>query len=130
MDLYSLFIELASKLVRLHGVASYIVPDSLIGRSNFGATREEIICKRTILNWVHINEVFASANVASLIYTLRNESQEDYSFQYIKAANVKQWHAGEYQVVSIKKSVVEKTDAFKVNFSTEGETNLLFNVQM
>lgn len=82
MDLYALFIELSTKLLKQQGVSSFIVPDSLIGRSNFATIRYEIVCKRTILKWVHINEVFESANVASLIYVYRNQTTTDYSFLY------------------------------------------------
>ncbi len=128
MDLYSLFIELATKLVKPQAISSFIVPDSLIGRSNFSDTRNEIICKRTILNWVHLNEVFESANVASVIYVCRNEPQTEYTFDYVKAENVSKWKAGEVSTLTIQKSVVERTEAYKVNFSSDVENNLLFKI--
>ena len=129
MDLYSLFIELATKLVKPNSIISYIVPDSLIGRSNFVITRQELICKRTILKWLHINEVFESANVASLVFVAKDKPQNDYSFSYIKADSVQKWQAEDIEQTIIKKSVVEKTDGYKVNFSTETETRLLFKIR-
>ena len=128
MDLYSLFIELATKLVKPKAVSSYIVPDSLIGRSNFSDTRNEIICKRTILNWVHLNEVFESADVASVIYVFRNEQQTEYTFDYIKADNVSKWKSGETSTIAIRKSIVERTETYKVNFSSDIENDLLFKI--
>lgn len=128
MDLYSLFIELSTKLIKPNALSSFIVPDSLIGRSNFSSTRYEIICKRTILNWIHINDVFESANVSSVIYLFRNEQLKDYSFEYIKADNVTQWKAGEGETIVVRKSVVEKAEFYKVCFSSEVETDLLIKI--
>ena len=128
MDLYSLFIELATKLIKPRAVSSYIVPDSLIGRSNFSETRYEIICKRTILDWVHINEVCESANVASIIYVFRNEPRDEYTFDYVKAENVKQWQSSKASILTIRKSIVEKTEAHKVNFTSDAENLLLFKI--
>ena len=128
MDLYSLFIELATVLLKPNAISSYIVPDSLIGRSNFSTTRYEIICKRTILRWLHLNNVFKSANVASIIYVFKNELLKDYTFDYVKAENVQQWKEGKVDSVMIQKSVIEHIDGYKVNFSTEEENNLLFKV--
>lgn len=128
MDLYSLFIELSTKLIKPNALSSFIVPDSLIGRSNFSSTRYEIICKRTILNWIHINDVFESANVSSVIYLFRNEQLKDYSFEYTKADNVTQWKAGEGETIVVRKSVVEKAEFYKVCFSSEVETDLLVKI--
>ncbi len=128
MDLYSLFIELSTKLIKPNALSSFIVPDSLIGRSNFSSTRYEIICKRTILNWIHINDVFESANVSSVIYLFRNEQLKDYSFEYTKADNVTQWKAGEGETIVVRKSIVEKAEFYKVCFSSEVETDLLVKI--
>ena len=127
MDLYSLFIELATRLIKTNAVSSFIVPDSLIGRSNFSKTRAEVICKRTVLNWVHINKVFedAKVKVASVIYVFRNVNYKEYSFVYEKAENLKQWWAGKSCVVRIRKSMVEQNEFYKVNFTSESGTRIL-----
>ena len=128
MDLYALFIELASKLLRPNAVSSYIVPDSLIGRSNFETTRKLIISENTILKWVHLNEVFKSANVASVIYVLKNKTLPDYSFTYVKSENVRNWKNNIVESVEIKKSIVNKTAYCKVNFSSDIENSLIFKI--
>ena len=128
MDLYALFIELSTKLLKQQGVSSFIVPDSLIGRSNFATIRYEIVCKRTILKWVHINEVFESANVASLIYVYRNQTTNDYSFQYIKAQTVELWRANQFDQVVIKKSVVEQSEYYRISFSSDEENSVLLKI--
>ena len=129
MDLYTLFIELATILLRPNGISSYIVPDSLIGRSNFESTRKMIICDKTILKWVHLNEVFSSANVASVIYVFKNQYSKDYTFIYEKSANVTNWNNGIFETIKVKKCIVEKTENYKVNFSSEAETSLLFKIK-
>ncbi len=128
MDLYALFIELASKLLKPNAVSSYIVPDSLIGRSNFATTRQLLICNNTILNWVHLNKVFESANVASVIYVFKNNILPDYSFIYVKADNVRNWKNDVAESVEIKKSIVDRTENYKVNFSSDIENSLMFKI--
>ena len=128
MDLYSLFIELALSLTRQNGVSSFIVPDSLIGRSNFETSRKILICDNTILSWLHLNEVFESAKVASIIYVFKKQNTPEYSFEYTKAENVNDWKQGLIETVTIKKSIVEGTEAYKVNFSSDIESELLLKI--
>ena len=66
--------------------------------------------------------------MASIIYVFRNEFLKDYTFDYVKAENVQQWKEGKVDSVTIQKSVIEQTDGYKVNFSTEEENNLLFKI--
>lgn len=125
MDLFSIFIELAGRLLKPNSTQSFIVPDSLIGRGSFSLTRKEIICKRTILKWIHINKVFENAEVASLIYVLSNSFSEDYSFCYIKAEDVYQWQNNQIEQTIIFKSDVENIDKYKVVFSHNNSLGLL-----
>ena len=70
-DLFSIFIEKSVSLLKTKGITSFIVPDSLVGRSNSKSTRNLLIVKNEVLNWVHINDVFDSAIVSSLIYVCK-----------------------------------------------------------
>ncbi len=125
MDLFSLFVEQSNKLLKVNAVSSLIVPDSLVGRKNFSTTRNEIICKRTILSWLHINNVFEQAEVANVIYVLKNHFSDDYAFTYVKADNVTNWINNQVSEQLIKKSSVEQNEYYAVLFSSNDEQSLL-----
>lgn len=125
MDLFSLFVEQSNKLLKVNAVSSLIVPDSLVGRKNFSTTRNEIICKRTILSWLHINNVFEQAEVANVIYVLKNLFSDDYAFTYVKADNVTNWINNQVSEQLIKKSSVEQNEYYAVLFSSNDEQSLL-----
>jgi hypothetical protein len=100
-DLYSLFIEKGLNLLCINGVTSYIVPDSIIGRSNFSKIRGILTLDNTIEKWVHLNNVFESAIVSSLVYTCKKTRNKSYKFNYVKAVDVKSWVNGQFRIQDI-----------------------------
>lgn len=125
IDLYAVFIALSNKLLKNEAFLSLIIPDSVVGRSNFTATRKVMILDRTILKWLHINEVFENAKVASLIFLLQNRLSDDYSFCYLKAETVNDWLCGNFGNINKTKLEIEKADNYKVVFTEESESLLL-----
>lgn len=124
-DLFSLFIELSFSLAKKKGVLSFIVPDSLIGRSNFEDTRRMLIGDGQIIKWLHLNNVFESANVASLIYVCRVDSVKSYTFDYQKAETVTDWQKGDVESIKISSEYVLKDEAAKVIFADSTKLNVL-----
>ena len=125
LDLYSVFSFLAIKLSKKDGVNSFIIPDSVIGRSNFEALRKELF-KLTIKKWVHINKVFENANVSSLIYVLSNTSNvQEKSFEYIKSKDVDLWIMGQYEQKTIFYSNINKTKYSRVFFVSKEEFDVV-----
>lgn len=123
-DLYALFIEKGIFLVCHQGIISYIVPDSIIGRSNFSAVRKILVIDNTIHEWVHLNNVFESAVVSSLIFVCQKQKTTDYSFVYVKTESVRDWKLGNIQQTNISLKFV-KTDADKkIYFASSDKLNL------
>ena len=128
-DLYSLFIEHACNMLKEDGISSFIIPDSFIGRSNFEAGRRIVVLDRTVLNWEHINNVFESADVSSLIYVIRNKESMEYNFEYHKAKTVKEWASKEHQIQLVSKSEVESNENMKIIFASDDENYLLKKIR-
>ena len=113
-DLYSLFIELSLKLLASNGVNTLIIPDSFIGRSNFALPRIELVNSTKITKWVHINNVFESAEVSSLIYLSINKKSLPYSFTYEKAETVHDWNNGNKLEQLVYQDIINKTKDYKI----------------
>ena len=113
-DLYSLFIELSLKLLTSKGINALIIPDSFIGRSNFTLPRMVLVNSTTITKWVHINNVFESAEVSSLIYLCVNQKSLSYSFIYEKAETVYDWNNGKKLEQLVYQDIINKTDDYKI----------------
>ena len=124
-DLYSVFIELALGLSKKDGVHSFIVPDSLIGRSNFEGTRRLIFTNATVVNWLHINNVFETANVASLIYVCKKRQDNGSLFVYQKATDVSSWKNGIVCNITIDPNNVLKSEYSKVIFAEPDKLQFL-----
>jgi len=123
-DLYSLFIEKGCDLACPQGIISYIVPDSIIGRSNFSAVRKILVIDNTIREWVHLNNVFESAIVSSLIFVCQKQKTKDYSFVYIKAESVRDWTLGKLQHTNINLDFVKSGSDKKIYFASSEKLNL------
>lgn len=123
-DLYSLFIEKGLSMLCANGITSYIVPDSIIGRSNFSKIREILTLDNTICNWVHLNNVFESAIVSSLVYTCRKNKRVSYNFCYIKAENVKSWVDGRVQTQVIISDKIRGDKDKKIYFANQEKLQL------
>ena len=130
-DLYSLFIEQACNMLKTGGITSYIIPDSFIGRSNFEAGRRIVVIDRTVLRWEHINNVFESADVSSLIYVIRNNNKKsnDYTFEYHKSRTVKEWASKDYLCQIISKSEIESSENLKIVFASDDENYLMKKIK-
>ena len=113
-DLYSLFIELSLKLLTSKGINALIIPDSFIGRSNFTLPRMVLVNSTKITKWVHINNVFESAEVSSLIYLCVNQKSLPYSFIYEKAETVYDWNNGKKLEQLVYQDIINKTDDYKI----------------
>ena len=113
-DLYSLFIELSLKLLTSKGVNALIIPDSFIGRSNFAFPRIVLVNSTKITKWIHINNVFESAEVSSLIYLSINQKSFPYSFTYEKAETVYDWNNGNKLEQLVYQDIINKTNDYKI----------------
>lgn len=123
-DLYSLFIERGLSLLCANGITSYIVPDSIIGRSNFTKIRGILTLDNTIYNWVHLNNVFESATVSSLVYTCIKHKSLSYSFCYVKADDVKSWIDGNIQTQIIYSDKISADNDKKIYFADSNKISL------
>ena len=123
-DLYSVFIEKGISLLCPNGVTSYIVPDSIIGRSTFKTVRKMIVLDNSIYRWIHLNNVFESAIVSSLIYVCQKKKQKRYTFQYDKADSVTKWVANDYNSTMIDSESVKTDGENKVFFASQEKITL------
>lgn len=120
-DLYSLFIEKSISLTKESGIISLIIPDSLIGRSNFRIPRMYLLKKTDILKWIHISKVFDNANVASLIFTCVKNDEGTNHFTYEYSESVELWKQKNVKTQKINTSLVSKAVDNKVFFADEKE---------
>ena len=123
-DLYSVFIEKAVGLLCPNGVTSYIVPDSIIGRSNFKTVRKMIVLANSIYRWIHLNNVFESAVVSSLIYVCQKKKQNRYTFKYDKADSVTKWVTNNYNSIIIDSESVKMDIDNKIYFASQENIKL------
>ena len=123
-DLYSIFIEKGISLLRKKGIISYIVPDSIIGRSNFAKIRNILIIDNTISRWIHLNNVFESAVVSSLVFICQKLKTISYAFNYTKADNVNAWGRGELQLLEISSEMVNSDPDKKIIFASSEKLSL------
>lgn len=123
-DLYSLFIERGLNLLCQNGITSYIVPDSIIGRSNFTKIRVILTLENTIWSWVHLNNVFESAIVSSLVYTCKKKKSTSYNFCYVKAMDVKSWIEGNVQKQTIYSNKISSDNNKKIYFAEPEKISL------
>ncbi len=123
-DLYSLFIEKGINLTCSQGTISYIVPDSVIGRSNFSSVRNILVIDNSIRNWVHLNNVFESAIVSSLIFVCQKQKTKSHSFVYIKAESVRDWMLGNFKHTNINLEIVSSDADIKIYFASPEKLKL------
>lgn len=123
-DLYSIFTERGINFAKRQGVVSYIVPDSIIARSNFHAIRKKLVIDNKIEKWVHLNNVFDTAIVSSLIFVCRKNKEQCYDFKYIKANTVKEWMTNFYEEVAVSSEFVDSDIDKKIYFATPERVHL------
>ncbi|KGL56581.1 MULTISPECIES: Eco57I restriction-modification methylase domain-containing protein, partial [Porphyromonas] len=111
-DIFSLFIQLGSNLLCSRGINSLIIPDSFIGRSNFASLRRVLLKQTQILVWLHLDQVFDVAKVASLIFVSQKKiSEQERVLPYTKATNIENWLSGKKESYELKvSSILERED--------------------
>ena len=95
IDLYGLFIELSIYLANTNGIISLIIPDSLIGRTNFKELRNYILKNTQILSLTHFSGAFESAAVDSVIINLSKIISANKPVLMHSAVDVDKWKNSE-----------------------------------
>lgn len=126
-DLFSLFIELSFSLLKANGIHSFIIPDSYVGRSNFALSREYFFKNSSCNRLLHINKVFDSANVSSLIYFTRatNKIDPENKITYVKSDSVTDWMNNNFSEISFLQSKILKTNNNRILHLQDEEYNLV-----
>ena len=124
-DLYSLFIERGRKLAKTEGILSLIIPDSLVGRSNFKDTRQLLFSQTKTIVWVHLDKVFESADVSSLIFITINNAVGKHGFVYIKASSTEKWSLQDYSSCLVDTNNVFANPDLKVQQLSSNSSSLL-----
>jgi adenine-specific DNA-methyltransferase len=125
-DLFSLFIELSLLICKDEGVHSFIIPDSYIGRSNFSNSRREFFSKLNCKKLLHINNVFESANVSSLIYvTQKSLKTNRKQISYIKASTVIDWKASKYSEIYFLQESITPTTNYRILHLNGASLNII-----
>ena len=127
-DLYTLFIERGFSLASKNGILSMIVPDSIVGRSNFSHSRLLLLDKTIIRCWVHLDKVFDTADVSSLIFVSSKQVNQKYSFQYIKAASTQDWIDGNVQKCMVDTASVLQDNDLKIRINSATEEKILIKL--
>ena len=128
-DLYSLFIEKGLQISNQNALNSMIIPDSLLGRSNFKSARMFLNKNALLVDIIHLDNVFDEASVSSCIYFLHNKKTEVHpKINYIKANNVKNWLEGNFQRKQISYLTNEMINSYRLLFLNETEYNLLLKI--
>ncbi|MFO0485313.1 MAG: Eco57I restriction-modification methylase domain-containing protein, partial [Sphingobacteriia bacterium] len=129
-DLYSLFIELAIKLCKIDGYNAFIIPDSIVGRSSFKLARELLFTTSTCHKLIHVDKVFESANVSSLIYISqkRTENIRENKIKYIKASSIDDWDKSNYSLVSFKQKLILDSSNYKILHLDDNRYFLINNI--
>ncbi len=129
-DLYTLFIERGFSLASKHGILSMIVPDSIVGRSNFSQSRLLLLDKTIIRCWVHLNKVFDTADVSSLIFVSTKQVSQKYSFRYIKAESTQDWIDGNEQQCMVNTAEVLQDKDLRIRINSDVEGKLLIKLNL
>jgi len=126
-DLYSLFIERSLTLLRENGYHSFIVPDSIFGRSNFAEVRKMLL-EYNLISVFQLDEVFAEANVSSCIYVVcKNKNEIIPTLKFTKAKNILQYSTIDFKTVSIEKNKI-KRNGHKILFVNNENYDLVFKL--
>jgi adenine-specific DNA-methyltransferase len=130
IDLYGLFIELSIYLANTNGIISLIVPDSLIGRTNFKELRNYILKNTQILSLTHFSGAFESAAVDSVIINLSKIINANKPVLMHSAVDVDKWKNSEIHSYSRLTSDIIDTPNQRWIFNSNEEVFLardLFN---
>ena len=96
-----------------------------MGRSNFEETRRLLLTETIILKWLHINNVFESANVSSLIYVSRKTKARQYSFCYQKAEDILAWKQSNEKVIVVDSFRTLESEFCRILFAENDKLEIL-----
>ncbi len=125
-DLFSLFIELSIQIGKKNAYNSLIIPDSFLGRNNFKAVRKFTKERGNMFEVVHLDNVFANAEVSSCIYFLKKgETQSEAKIRYIKSKNNQEWQNGIFEEKLVSYLTEEPINSYRILFIDNNELALL-----
>ena len=125
-DLFTLFIEKSIKLTTDKGYHSFIIPDSLLGRSSFLEVRKCILERGALLQLLHTNKVFTDANVSSCVYVLqKGRLGQNNKIKHIFSESLATLMANQYKQFTYSQHSVQKIPAIKLLALSENEYVLI-----
>jgi adenine-specific DNA-methyltransferase len=122
-DLYALFVEKALKIINNISFLSFIIPDSIIDRSNYISTRSLIISQSNLNTILVLNSVFKNVNVGSCVFTTSKKIK--LICEYIKTKNLDTFIAKDYTRLLIDPSSFSLNDNFSFLFIDPIKNNIL-----
>ncbi|TAD95865.1 MAG: hypothetical protein EAZ97_14900, partial [Bacteroidetes bacterium] len=125
-DLYALFIEKAIFLLKEGGNHCFIVPDSLLGRSNFKEIRKKLLHETNLKKIFHLNNVFEEAVVSSCVYFCQ-KTEEEPTLIYTKTQDLLSWQNKNLQTYTIEKTKI-KRNGHKILAIHNKEYDLLYKI--
>ncbi|MHB8402408.1 MAG: Eco57I restriction-modification methylase domain-containing protein [Bacteroidia bacterium] len=115
IDLYSLFIEKGLQLINKNSVFSFIIPDSIIDRSNFTPLRKLILDNSELYQLTTMNNVFEQANVGSLIFFCSKSKITD-SIKLVKSKDLASFKSNENILFETSKEIINKNENYNFSF--------------
>ncbi len=127
-DLFSLFIEKSLSLLRENGFHSFIVPDSILGRSSFTEIRKMLLNENNLISIFQLDEVFADASVSNCIYVLsKNNCNKNPNLIFTKAKNFAEYESKQEKTIFLEKSKIQR-NGHKILFVKNDEYDLIFKI--
>jgi adenine-specific DNA-methyltransferase len=84
-DLYTIFIEHSINILKEKGIASFLIPDSFLGRSSFQPIRQFILNDFRILSIFQLNSVFKNVSVSNIIISIKKmQPLKDTEIKFVK----------------------------------------------
>ena len=96
-----------------------------MGRSNFKDTRQLLFSQTKTIVWVHLDKVFESADVSSLIFITINNAVGKHGFVYIKASSTEKWSLQDYSSCLVDTNNVFANPDLKVQQLSSNSSSLL-----
>ena len=125
-DLYSLFIEQALNITAENGINTFIVPDSLLGRSTFKETRKFLKEKTQLYKINHLDQVFDDISVSSCIYFLSKKiTNDNFPIYFEKCKNIADFKIGKVEVKNINYLTDELINSYRLLFIDSIDLNIL-----
>ena len=125
-DLYSLFIEQAINITAKNGINTFIIPDSLLGRSTFKETRKFLKEQTQLYKINHLDQVFDDISVSSCIYFLNKKvTSESLPIYFEKCKNIADFKIGKVEVKNINYLTDELINSYRLLFIDSIDLSIL-----